>query len=252
MKKNLLILFLVLFTLTLLIRYNNDPKNVILSILKQGNLNAGNLTYRVNFLGIIPVAEATLSQNDEELYKGTKVYHLKATARSLKYLDVIFRGSATIDSYVDTKTLNPIFFKQELLSPGKEKENKEICYDQDNNTMTRDGVSRLILPNTQDPLSLIYNIRKINFDKIKEVEYNINTNQKNYIFKAKAKIKDITVHNKSYKIVLLKGDIRRRDKSPYHQTKISMIILKEAGNLPVLINVLASGVPINVRLSGIK
>lgn len=252
MKKVLLILFLIILVLALVVRHNNDPKNVILGIISQDNLNMGDLTYRVNFLGVIPIAEATFCQAAPELYKGTKVYHLRASARSLKYLAALFKGSAAIDSYVDTKTLSPICFKQELISPGKEKANKVVWYDQKNNTMTLDGVSRLILPNTQDPLSLIYNLRKMDFEKTKEFEMNINTNQKNYRLRGTSTIKSLVVNNKAFKLVLLKGDIRRRDKNPYHQTKIEMVLLKEIGNLPILINVLASGVPINARLSGIK
>jgi len=52
--------------------------------------------------------------------------------------------------------------------------------------------------------------------------------------------------------VLLKGDISRRDKNPYHQTKISMVLVKDKENTPILINVFASGMLINVKLTSIK
>lgn len=252
MKKILFVLLLLILLIVIVAGHNNDPGNIISKIFKEGSPNTGNLIYRVNFLGAIPVAEAVFKQEAVEEYKGSKVYHLEATAQSLKFVSKFFKARATVDSYVDIRTLSPLLFKQELRSPGKERASKEVLYDQQNNTMTLDGVGRVILPNTQDPLSLIFNIRRMDFEKVKEFEMNINTNQKNYIVKGTSEIKSIVINKKTYKLVLLKGDIRKRDKNPYHQTKISIVLLKEKENLPILIKVFAGGMLITVRLIDIK
>jgi hypothetical protein len=92
----------------------------------------------------------------------------------------------------------------------------------------------------------------MDFDKVKEFEISLNTNQKNYVLKGAAQPQEICIDNKKYKIFILKSDIRRRDKNPYHQTKLTMTLCKEKENIPILIKVFASGALINARLVEIK
>jgi hypothetical protein len=210
-------------------------------------------------LGVIPVGEAIFQREKTEEYlpsgkrgKGEFVYHLTATARSLSAFSKFFTGYAVLDSYIDRQQFNPMVFKERLLVTGKEGIDKEVIYDQRHGVMSTANVRRQILPNTQDPLSAIFNIRRMDFDKTKEFEMNLNTNQKNYILKGAARLLDISVNKKIYKTVFLEVQISRRDKNPYHKSRIRMVLLKERENLPVLIDIFAGGVFMNACLIDIK
>ncbi len=63
---------------------------------------------------------------------------------------------------------------------------------------------------------------------------------------------DITINKKTYRIVLVKAEIKRRDKNPYHKSNISMVLLREKENIPILIKVFASGILINAKLIDIR
>ena len=252
MRKILLIFSIIILFLAAVTIYNNDTKVIVSRLNKNSNIQIGDLRYRINLLGVIPVGEAIFQRETIEEYKGQRVYHLIAAARNLSIFSKFFSSYAALDSYIDMQQFNPILFKQRLLVTGKEGIDKEVIYDQRQGIMSIANVRRQILPNTQDPLSAIFNIRRMDFDKTKEFEMNLNTNQKNYILKGTARLKNILVNKKIYKIILLGIQISRRDKNPYHKSRIKMVLLKEKDNLPILIDVFASGIFINAYLIDIK
>lgn len=252
MKKILLIFLIIILFLVFIAWKNSNPENIISELLKKGDIKSGELRYKIYLLGVLPIGDAFLGDEKIEEYKGQKVYHLSATAQSLKIFSKFFSGSAILDSYVDMQQFNPMSFRQRLQVSGKKDIDREIIYDQKLGIMSISEVKRQIFPNTQDPLSAAFNIRRMDFDKIKEFEMNINTNQKNYILKGTTTQQDISINKKIYKIVLAKAEIKRRDKNPYHQSTITMVLLKEKGNIPILIKVFAGGVLINAKLVDIK
>lgn len=254
MKKFFLIVLIAVFLLSVGSYYiNNNLALIVESLSKDYGIKRGDLVYQVNIFGFLPAAEAVLSLEDIQQYQGQDVYHLNVAASSYKFYSGLFKGSAILDSFVDKNTLNPVLFRQKVISSGSEPPNKEVFYDQKNMIMTIGGVQRQILPNTHDPLSAIFNIRKMNLDNIQELEMNINTNQKNYILKANLVNKDMQLGRKQYRIILVQSTIRRRDKNPYHQSKLDMVLLQSGQeNIPVLIKVFASGFLITAKLSQIR
>ncbi|MDD5165807.1 MAG: DUF3108 domain-containing protein [Candidatus Omnitrophica bacterium] len=248
MKKTLYIILIVILFLMVVWHVNNNPKFIASHLIKSGGIHPGNLKYRVNFFGIIPVGEAIFTLEKIEDYKGKKVYHLNATAQLLKLYSGLWKGHAIIDSYVDMQALSPVLFKQKLEAPGKENPNKEVFYDLENSTMSLDGVVRPIYPNTQDPLSAIFNLKRMDFTGNKEIEFNINTNQKNYILKGTAKEQELLIDNKMFKIITMNSEIKRRDRDPHHKSNVEIILLKAEQNIPILIKVFASGALITVKL----
>lgn len=252
MKKWLLLFIVIISTFAFVIYSNSNIKNIISGLSKKGDIRPGELRYRIYLFGVLPVGEAIFGVQKLEQYQGQNVYHLSATAQSLNILSKFFNGTAALDSYVDIKQLTPLVFKEKIAISGKQGIDREITYDQKNGTMSIAGVKRQILPNTHDPLSAIFNIRHLDLDKVKEIEMNINTNQKNYILKGTAEQKDILIHKQAYRVILAKAEIARRDKNPYHKSSISMVLLKEKENIPILIKVFASGVLINARLIDIR
>lgn len=234
---------------------NNDPK-IILSHLEKkiGFLNAPQLEYRIYLLGVLPIGKAVLNPEQIEEFKRAKVYHLNATAQTLKGISVFFNASAELNSYIDVKQKRPLLFKQTIRLTGKQTIDKQVLYDQEQSIMTVSGIRRSILTDTQDPLSAMFNIRKFDFDTVRDFEMNINTNHKNYILKGTCEQEELSLHKKIYKIIFTKATIKRRDKNPYHQSSLTMVLLKESGreHIPLLINVFAGGVLIKARLTDIK
>jgi len=252
MKKTLIILFILILVLVFTAMSNNTPRVIISNLSKAGEINPGELRYQINLFGVLPVGEAIFALEKQEEYEGRQVYHLSATAKNLDIYSCLFNNYVVLDSYIDTQQFNPVLFKQRMNIKGKGSIEKVISYDQSQGVMSIAGVRRQILPNTQDPLSAMLNIKRMDFNKVKEWEMNINTNQKNYILKGIATQQDIIVNKKTYRIVLAKAQIKRRDKNPYHKSSISMVLLNEKENIPILIKVFASGVLINAKLIDIR
>ncbi len=252
MKKILMIFFIIALSLIFVNIYNNNPGVIISKLTRDGNMHSGELIYAVNLFGIIPFGEATFFPHKTEDYKGGKVYHLSAQAQNANIFSKLRRVSATAESYVDIQSRNPVCFKQRLSMAGSEDRYKEVFYDQKNCVVSIAGVKRQILPDTQDPLSAIFHIRQMDFDKIKNFEISLNTNQKNYVLRAKVKPRDIMIDNKVFKAYILEATISRRDKNPYHKSNIAMVLFKVEDNIPVFIKVFASGVFMTARLIDIK
>lgn len=252
MKKLLLIFFIIILFLIFVSWYNLSPRTIISRLIKNEGIKTGQLRYKIYLLRVFPIGDAVFQSEKVEEYKGQKVYHLSAIANNLKFFSIFFNAYAALDSYIDIQQLNPIAFNQKLIVTGKQDMYREVIYDQKNRIMSIAGVRRQILSNTQDPLSAIFNVRRIDFDKTREFEMNINTNQKNYILKGITQPKDLSIHKKIYKIVFLKANISRHDKNPYHKSRASMVLLEEGGNIPILINVFTGGILINARLVDIR
>ncbi len=248
MKRILAILLAGVLIVAAIFQRNNNPDTAVFALGKQAGPETKELRYRVYLFGLLPIGRVVFEREKEEIYSGAKVYYLRATAGTSDFISKIFRARAALDSYVDAQNFNPVFFRQKLSLPGKPDALKEAYYDQKKGVMSISGVQRQILPNTQDPLSVIFNIRRMDFSYSRGLELNLNTNQKNYIMKGAAQPGEIVSHKKIYRTAVLTADIRRRDKNPYHKSSISALLLREYGNTPVLIKVFAGGFLIIAKL----
>ena len=252
--KFILLVILVLCIVSFIFNsYNNNPEVIIKNVFKVGQFNPQMLKYRIYAFGIFPVGEAYFYKAMLEKVNGKDLYHVKGEARCLNIIAAFFKAGATLDSYIDPVDFNPVLFKQQLVISGKSNLDKVVSYDQKQGVMITDGSKRQILSNTQDPLSLMFNLRKMDFDKNKDIEMSINTNQKNYVLKGQIEARDITSMGSKYKAYLGKAEISRRDKNnPYHRSQITIWFVKRQENIPILIKVFASGFHITARLVEIK
>jgi hypothetical protein len=228
--------------------YRNDPKRVIMQLAGKTDKPVSALQYEMSVFGILPVGLARMELPREEMLQGQKVYHLRATADNLKWISWLVTASAVFDSYIDRKSFNPVVFRQKVSLKGKSYADKEILYDQARGVMSMAGIKRQILPGTQDPLSLIFNLRHLDFNRIKDFEMIINTNQKNYILRGTSEIRNMYIGKALRKLAFVKATISRKDKNPYHKSSLSMVLLADKGNLPVLIKIFASGFLMNAKL----
>lgn len=255
MKKIPLILFIVsLAGAVCFYNYNNNYATVITDLSKKGEIHPGNLTYRIYLLGIIPVGDAVfLDAQMTAEQAGRRLYFLRARAKTSKYLSLFFIASAEFDSYINTSKLTPEVFRQKLSISGKADIEQEAFYDQKNNVMEISGIKRQILPQTHDPLSLVYYLSHRDLSALKGIDLNINTNQKNYSLKGGIEEKSIQVNKELYTIYTANVEIKRRDKNPYHKSKASIVFLKSGQiNIPITIKIIASGVLINAKLVDIQ
>ena len=244
---------LVLFGISFIINaYNGSPGVIINRVFNNKEIKPQVLVYRIYALGMLPVGEAVFYNAKLEKLNREEVYHLKAEASTLGLIAPFFKARADLDSYINPVDYNPVLFKQKISVSGKSiGDDREVSYNQKSGFVTLKGVKREILPNTQDPLSLMYNLKKMDFDKTKDVEFSINTNQKNYVLKGTVEKNRVGVGK--YNVYRGKSDIRRRDKNnPYHRSQVTMWFVKEGENIPVLIKVFASGFLITVRLTEVK
>jgi hypothetical protein len=207
----------------------------------------------VNYLGFLPTGQAELKNMGIEIYQGKEVYHLLAEAKVSKFMSKFLNAKAIINSYIDKNKLHSLRFTQTSILPDKPKDEKEVLYDQEKNIMELRGVRRQILPDTQDPLSAMFYIQHQPLELGKEFDININTNQKNYRLYVKViRKEEYLVDNKTVRLLLLQGDIRRRDKNPYHKSTFNLWILDNQYKIPILIKAMTNGGLITIRLTDIK
>ncbi len=253
MKKVFCSLFIIVFLFLVFFSvYNNNPGIIISRIKVRDIRELTELRYIVYFLGVIPVGEAVFYPARINEITGNNAYHLRAAAETSRCFSQFFAARTSLDSFVDADQLNPLVYRMQLTVSGRKDINEEIIYNQQDGFMLVSGVKRQILPNTQDPLSLMFNIMLMDFEKTSEFRMNINTHKKNYIFKGMVQDKDRLIKNKIYQTYILKGEVFRDNKSPYHRSSFKMVLLKQNCNIPLLIKVFSGGVLIQARLTGIK
>ena len=183
MKRAAVIILALVVSLVFWVNYNNNPGRIVDRLISSCGLKEGALVYRIELFGFIPVGDALFQQPKEEKLDSVKVYHLSVNAKSLKIVSPFLNGSAEFDSYVDKESGNPVLFRQKISLKGRGELVREAAYDQANRIMTIGGVRREILPDTQDNLSVIFKVRRSVPDKLKDFDFSINTNQKNYMLK---------------------------------------------------------------------
>jgi len=251
MKLRKLALFIVLALVIIGIAFStqiSNPKAIITNLLNQAYIEDGDLQYRVYLFGIFPIANAKIYKQKLETFEGKNAYYLSFAAENTKLTKLTFNASVFIESFIDAESLNPILFKQILAIKGQKEITKEARYDHKEGTMTINGVKRSISTNTLDPLSTILNIRRLNFDKTKNVELDINTNQKNYLIQGTTRQEEISLRNQSFTLITLDAQIKRKDSNPYHKSKITAVFIKEKGNIPILINIFSGGILLKAKL----
>ncbi len=207
--------------------------------------------YTINLFGGFPVGRAEMSDNGLVAYKDTKARHFSGAGRTSGLAALLFNAKAEVESYIDEDTLLPFLFKESLSLPDSPLQQKEVLYDHERLVMESGGSKRQILPGTQDPFSVMYYLSRQVFEPGKEFDLNINTNQKNYRFFLKVADREVhSIGGREIGIWVVKGDIKRRDKSPRHTTQLTMWLLDNGEKTPLFVKVVASGLLITARLTG--
>lgn len=248
MKKFIVASAVVVSFLAVFSSCQNDP-GAILSKLKpyEQKAQARQFCYRIYLLGIFPVGKATLTDEGPLEFRNVYFHHLNAKADSVGIVSKIYPFSVNIDSYLEPKSLLPIIFLQNIKAKDKEMV-KEVTYDQASHIMQVKEERRSILPETYEPLSALLKLRGLDLEKTTTFDLNINTNQKNYAFTGDIKKGAVQLRGENIIFYKLNGKIFRRDKNPYHQSKVDFTFLADETKAPVFIKIFASGGLITVRL----
>jgi len=172
MKINLL-LFSLIFSCNLIFGQNNSANSI--TRFENGEV----LEYRLHY-GIFNTSYASLKLNNVEL-DNKSVYHAAGYGKTTGLARLFFKVEDYYDSYFDTSTINPLFFKRNIDEGGYTK-NLEIVFDQEkqlayiNNIKEQKRTEIKTEPNSQDLISSLYYLRKFfQTEKIKENEFfNIN------------------------------------------------------------------------------
>ncbi|MDD5044282.1 MAG: DUF3108 domain-containing protein [Candidatus Omnitrophica bacterium] len=222
----------------------NGPKAIISSLYKAGFSGENKkFVFQVKLFGLIPAGEAVLSEASDKNLNGRDVLCITAQAYPSAFISRIYKVRVQVKSLIDKQNQLPVLFTQQLEMQNKPSDNKEVYYDQKKNIMTLRGEERAILADTYDPLSAVRFLRNQDFNKFKEFDININTNQKNYGMKGKVLRREkIVVGGKEYFVWVLQAKIARRDKNnPYHRSQVTLYLLDNAEKTPLMIKVFASG-----------
>lgn len=252
MKKIIIACAVIAILLTVFSSHQNSS-TAILAKLKTYDPKARNtqFCYRICLFGIFPVGKATLSDKGIVIFRDIFYYHLNAKAESEGVFFRIYPFSVNIDSYLAPKGLLPSIFLQDIKAKDKEIV-KEVHYNQVNHIMQIKEERRSILPETYEPLSALLRLRGMDLEKTTAFDLNINTNQKNYAFSGMVKKGMAKLGEKNVKLYKLNAKIFRRDKNPYHQSRVDFIFLNDAQKTPIFIKVFASGGLITARLIEVK
>jgi hypothetical protein len=229
----------------------------IVKILNLENASADQVfnrkVFKINLFGGLPVGRAVMANSGLVALKDKMVYQCLGQAQTSGIPALFFNAKAEVISYIDKNTFLPLLFKESLSRPDCPIQKKEIVYDHDNLFMESNGIKRRILPGTMEPFSVMFFLSRQAFEPGKEFDLNINTNQKNYRFLFKVlKREEQIVNGKKIGIWIVKGDIKRRDKSPRHSTNLTMWLLDNGEKTPLFVKVFASGMLVTARLIEVK
>lgn len=133
------------------------------------------LTYSAsyNMSGLMtPLAQVTMETESVSTSKST-LLHLICEANTFSKWDSFFKIRDSYESYVNPSTLKPSLYKREILEGTYSKKEKYIfkngtleCTVNKKNTPERRSAFR-IRPNTQDVVTTLYQVRNIDFSKMK-------------------------------------------------------------------------------------
>ena len=230
----ILVFFLIMTGKELL---ENNPERIKKQVLLK-EISPAQTQLKIKYLGFLPMGTARIIERGIVDYEGKKVVHLEAKTKISKWLRLFFDARAGADSYIDPVALHSLRFNYYLEVPEKPREEKSIIYDQDKHIMEIDGERRLILPDTQDPLSCIYYLQQQVLGVGKTFDLNLNTNQKNYQLLAVVKEKKDGFWRIEAKVGRRDGSLRRRMNIMFYlldDERKTPLLIKVSGNFGVIV-----------------
>ena len=204
------------------------------------------LTYAVRFLYIIPVGDATMEVKDVAGNEDNANYLITCEAKTAKWISLLFKAQALLNSYVTGENLYPVKFEQILKVAGKPDDIRRATYDRTANIMEAQGKgAKKVPPDVRDSISSIYYLRAQDLKEGAEIKQTVNNNQSNYIFNSK-----VTGKKKIGKLDcwVLAAKIRRENKSMYHSMDVTLYLTDDAKKTPLRIKAMTKVGPLSLTL----
>jgi len=252
--RNIALLILVIFIIFWIAEaISYRPTVIVNNLVKRGRLNSQVIKLKLTYLTVIPLGVAEIENLGKERFRRQELVHIRAEARTFDYIASIFHAKAVINSYIDPKNFNAVYFLQHMEMINKPDEDKEISYDQKRHLMKYQGPrgqeERVIDNDAQDPLSALYYFQNKPFKVGDEFALSLNTNQKNYVIKAKC-IGNETLSSagRDYVVWIMESSVNRKDKSPRHQSIFKIWFLDNDGlKIPILIKAMTDLGPVMAK-----
>ncbi|HOX55133.1 MAG: DUF3108 domain-containing protein [Candidatus Omnitrophica bacterium] len=250
--KIVFVTLLIILALLILREIIKDSPSLLIKNFNNKNLDSKSLSMKIKFLGILPAATAKIEDLGTDRLDRKSVLHFRATAKTMDYFSKIFNAQMQADSFVDSKTLCPLKFIQQVKTPGTYNYNRELVYDHKQKIMNTGDVQRVIFEDTRDPISAIFYLRSQEFQVGKEIQTHINTNQKNYIMIAKVSdYKELVLGNGKVGYWIVTAEVKRADKSPRHKSRLTIWFFNNKDKTPFLIKIVTAGGLVTVSLTGL-
>ncbi|MEI8176188.1 MAG: DUF3108 domain-containing protein [Candidatus Omnitrophota bacterium] len=191
------------------------------------------LTYKAQFLNIIPVGTVTITVGEMTKYEGAKVFPITCRGRSAQWIALLFKAETQLTATVDSTKIYPYRYEQVLRIAGKPDDLRLATYDRAHNIMEAQGKGRKKVPvDVRDPLSAIFFLRTQPLKDQFQVKQMINSNQSNYIFDAKVIGKKVINRVVCW---VVDAKVRRENKSMYHSMDVTVYVSADERQVPVLI-----------------
>jgi hypothetical protein len=169
------------------------------------------LTYGIKW-GIIPVGEGILSVHPLLEINGQDAYHFELKVTSYPFFDPIYKVRDKISSYV-AMDLTRSFYYRKTQREGRTKRDIVVDFDWEKNQAGFSNFGKPkppvnVLPDTLDPLSVLYFARLQDLDQIEEISVPVTDGKKCIIGKANiVKRENITIESGVFDTYLLEPDI---------------------------------------------
>ncbi len=191
------------------------------------------LEYRVAWGTALTAATSQLSVVERRPFYGREVWHFKALANTLDPVRLIYKLDDQFDSYTDTVTLATLRYEAYIREQNK-KEDNIIRMSTDGDSGQGDGPVVRVLPDTRDPLALLYYMRTIDWRKMREASTPLYDGKKMYEVRMRmvAEREEVTVPAGSF--AATKIDVRAFDRGrEVNQARFAVWIAQNAARTPV-------------------
>ncbi|HEY6945729.1 MAG TPA: DUF3108 domain-containing protein [Candidatus Acidoferrum sp.] len=149
-------------------------------------LKAGEvLNYEADVAKLENVATLTLKVAGKGNFLGKSVWHLQATAHTLKPLRIVFELDDQFDSYSDAGTLASLQYEMRLNERGQKVQSIQRMTSTGKEPAPADATAARVLPGTRDPLGMMQFLRTTDWSSTSQVRSPVYDGHKLYDVRAK-------------------------------------------------------------------
>ena len=207
--------------------------------------NAGrSFTFEILCMNIFSPGSAELTVKGFESFDKQHTFLLEAKLQPNSFLTNMYNANMELTSVVFKGSKHPLRYEETSTTPEKVK-TKVIIFDRIQNIAEREGIKYKIENDTQDPLSVFFNLLDTDYKIGEPVVLNLLSKEEIYEFK----VVPVVLKDNIYK---LEGEVYRQDRSSTHGAKFVMWIKDGAVRIPLLIRVVSAAGPIYLRLKSVE